>query len=309
MMDEFWVSRMTLGTAQLGMPYGVANCVGKPTAAQARRILALALDSGVRSFDTAPAYGDSETQLGEFFRRHGRPADVTITTKLPGLYDQRIEPYAVADAVARAVDRSCEALGVDCLDNYLLHSPTDLRVYSDELVNALDAQITAGRVRQVGVSVYSPADVERALRYSVFRSIQFPKNIFDQRLANCGMLSRLKSAGVTTFARSAFLQGLFALDPVRLPAHLGAAKEPLMVLRRLIEPFGWSPLDVALGFVAAFAEVDSIVVGVETPQQFRENLARLNRRIPAGLMDELKRQFSAVSLDVIDPSRWQKKVG
>lgn len=57
--------RLALGCAQLGMRYGVANTAGQPDQAAAREIVAICLASGVRFFDTAQAYGESEAVLGD----------------------------------------------------------------------------------------------------------------------------------------------------------------------------------------------------------------------------------------------------
>ena len=47
-----------LGTAQLGLAYGVANTTGRPDFHQAVRLIAAAAEGGVNCFDTAAAYGD-----------------------------------------------------------------------------------------------------------------------------------------------------------------------------------------------------------------------------------------------------------
>ena len=56
-----------MGTAQLGMAYGVANLAGRPSAAQASALIATCVARGITWFDTAEAYGDSELVLGQAF--------------------------------------------------------------------------------------------------------------------------------------------------------------------------------------------------------------------------------------------------
>jgi aryl-alcohol dehydrogenase-like predicted oxidoreductase len=69
-----------LGTAQLGMPYGVANHCGLPSDADAAALLGAALMAGVRAFDTVRAYGASERRLG---RALADAPEVTIITTKP----------------------------------------------------------------------------------------------------------------------------------------------------------------------------------------------------------------------------------
>jgi aryl-alcohol dehydrogenase-like predicted oxidoreductase len=64
MQLENSISKMTLGTAQLGLNYGIANNEGKPGEEKALRILDSALASGVNCIDTAADYGDSEKIIG-----------------------------------------------------------------------------------------------------------------------------------------------------------------------------------------------------------------------------------------------------
>ena len=75
---------MVLGTAQLGMNYGVVNYQGKPTLGEIFNILDFAWGNGVRYFDTAPGY-KSEKFLGEFISNNGLENKAKILTKIPSL--------------------------------------------------------------------------------------------------------------------------------------------------------------------------------------------------------------------------------
>ena len=58
-------AELVLGSVQLGLDYGAANRTGKPSHEAALRLVRRAAESGVKTFDTARAYGDSEERLGE----------------------------------------------------------------------------------------------------------------------------------------------------------------------------------------------------------------------------------------------------
>ena len=76
-------TRLTLGTAQLGLRYGIANRAGRPDDATAAALLDRAWDLGIRSFDTARAYGDAEARLGGWLGDgHHEPM---VISKLPRL--------------------------------------------------------------------------------------------------------------------------------------------------------------------------------------------------------------------------------
>ena len=59
-------SKLSLGTVQLGMPYGISNVDGKPPEAIARNILDAAMHSGITTFDTSESYGSAEDVIGKY---------------------------------------------------------------------------------------------------------------------------------------------------------------------------------------------------------------------------------------------------
>ena len=74
------LNRITLGTVQFGLPYGIANQDGQVTFSVAKSMLQLAATKGVDTIDTAIAYGESETRLGDAGIQKFK-----VVTKLPQL--------------------------------------------------------------------------------------------------------------------------------------------------------------------------------------------------------------------------------
>jgi len=113
-----------------------------------------ALELGYRLIDTAVAYGN-ETGVGRAVARSPVPRDeIVVTTKLPGRdhgYRETLESFA----------RSRARLGLDLVDLYLIHWPLpriDRYVASWRAMIELRAQ---GRVRSIGVSNFTQAQIER----------------------------------------------------------------------------------------------------------------------------------------------------
>ena len=76
------ISKMTLGTVQLGLNYGIANNEGKPDEEKAFTILDSALASGVKCLDTAAGYGDSEKVIGKYLAASAKVrSEISIVTK------------------------------------------------------------------------------------------------------------------------------------------------------------------------------------------------------------------------------------
>src|SRR5258705_3440888 len=94
--------RLALGTAQLGLSYGIANRTAQPTEAIARQIVEDSWTGGVEFFDTAQVYGTSEVVLGRCFRDLGIADRVRVVSKL--------DPATPIDQIESAVRRSCANL-------------------------------------------------------------------------------------------------------------------------------------------------------------------------------------------------------
>ncbi|MDX1387849.1 MAG: aldo/keto reductase, partial [Acidobacteriota bacterium] len=241
-----------------------------------------------------------EAKIGRFIA--GSRTRLEICTKLPP-----VDPDAdVRAIVADAVEGSLARLGVERVDAYLVHRAADLRRHGRGLIDALAEQRARGRIERIGVSVYGPDDAALALTYEELTVVQHPLNLLDRRIVSSGVLDKLEARGVVTYARSVFLQGLLTLSPDELPERVVHARPTLGALRQLLSRWGVAPTDVALPFVASTAGVDRVVVGVETPEQLRANVAALERDVPVGLaaaLDDLD-----VPLSVVDPTLWPEEL-
>lgn len=295
------LSKLTLGTAQLGMDYGIANRHGCPDEDQARAILESAWNSGITCIDTARVYGTAEERIGAWQRGTNRAP--LIITKLPSL-----EGYAepeIADTVTRHVENSCRALGVASLDGYLVHRADDLR--QPGLVEALRTLRDKGKITAFGVSAYTTVDVERALAVEGVTLVQLPLNVLDHAMIASPVLSRCLSAGVLVFARSVFCQGAIFLDPAALPHYLEPARPVLTRLKIIADEAGYDLATLALTIVRDLAGVASIVIGVDSVDQVIANArAIVAPPVDQGLLEEVKQLGKPLPRSFLDPSQWPR---
>src|SRR5688572_16931975 len=110
--------RLALGTVQFGVPYGIANQSGQPSEEDVAMVVSRAWKGGLRTLDTAIAYGDSERRLGRVGVQHWH-----IVTKLPAVDKDCTDVEAW---VRTAVAGSLERLRVPRLHGLLLHRPEQL---------------------------------------------------------------------------------------------------------------------------------------------------------------------------------------
>lgn len=199
------IKKLAINTAQFGLNYGIANQTGKVRFAEAQAILSLAKDSGINTLDTATGYGDSEKVLG-----HIGMDTWKVVTKLPALPTDGTD---VRDWVQKTVLESLDRLKIEKLYALLLHRPLQLMDKDDSrLLDSLTRMKTSKLVDKIGVSIYSPIEIDLLWDHFQPDIIQTPFNILDQRILTSGWLDKLSAFGVEIHARSVFLQGLLLMN-------------------------------------------------------------------------------------------------
>ena len=300
MMGSQWASdeagRLVLGTVQFGVPYGISNVVGQTPLEEARAIVQKAFEAGVRWLDTAPAYGTSETVLGNV----ARDPLWHVVTKTPTL-PHALDPAHVVAVVTQSLERSLVSLGRTAVDALLVHRAEDLLGTSGEaLWKALENLRHRGLVRSLGVSVYSPEELEAVGGRFPLEIVQVPCNVLDQRFLANDLLGGLRRSGVQVHGRSAFLQGLLLLDPATLPVSFSPWQPLLQRWQDVLHDHHLTPLEACLGFALGVSELDGVVVGVNTASQMEELL-----RAARSWDQTIFREFATTDVGLIEPRRWE----
>ena len=269
-------AELVLGSVQLGLDYGAANLTGKPNRETALRLVRRAAESGVKTFDTARAYGDSEERLGEALAV-SKP--VRTITKLSPLSDLTERPswYAVSAAVDASIEQSRFALQREKLDCVLLHRAAHMTAFDGAVWARLLELRRQGMIASLGVSLQTPSEALMALASQDVDHIQLPFNLLDWRWRETGVIAAIRKRGdITVHARSIFLQGLLATrDPAAWPRLEGV--DPIALLALVgdcAEEFGReSAADLCLAYARGQDWIDGAVIGMETEAQLDANCA------------------------------------
>jgi aryl-alcohol dehydrogenase-like predicted oxidoreductase len=170
------VSRICFGTWQFGGDWGSVEREDAIAAVRA------ALDQGVTFFDTAQAYGfgDSEALVAEALGDDIHRDDVIVATK-GGLrpVDGGIQRDASPEFLREGVEQSLGHLGVEAIDLYQVHWP-DRETPFEETGAALKQLKDEGKIRHVGVSNFSPAEMDALSRTIEVETDQPPYNLFNR---------------------------------------------------------------------------------------------------------------------------------
>ena len=252
------------------------------------KVIDTAIESGVTFFDTADRYGkgQSEDFLG---RALGKRRDQIILATKFGMEMEKGQQGASPKYVLDAVNASLRRLRTDRIDLYQLHQPDSKTPITDTL-GALDELVRAGKVREIGCSNFSLAQIREATDASQgraqFVSVQNEFSLFHREPETNGVLpecERRRLAFLPYFPlASGLLTGKYR-EGKKLPEGSRAAdgwgpkvftEQNLAIVELLIEfaeSKGHTILELAFSWLLSHKPVASVIAGASKPEQVRAN--------------------------------------
>lgn len=201
------VSRVGLGTWAVG-----GWMWGGSDEAEAIAAIHAAFDHGVTLIDTAPVYGfgHSEEIVGKALAaKKGLRERAVIATKV-GLEwrDGKVYRNSSRERIRKEIEDSLKRLRTDWIDVYQVHWP-DPRVSFEETATALRELLDEGKIRAIGVSNYSVAQMEEFRKYAPLHVLQPPYNLFE-RAIDAEILPYCLEKNIATLGYGALCRGLLS---------------------------------------------------------------------------------------------------
>ncbi|MAO90934.1 MAG: hypothetical protein CMM78_06715 [Rhodospirillaceae bacterium] len=298
------LSLITLGTVQLGMPYGVANLQGQPDKETSFAVLDAACSCGIRAFDTARAYGESESIIGEWLTERplkGTNIAPTLISKIPKL------PKDFGNAAAWVIEnanKSLQTLQVTHIWCFMLHNADDIENAS--VRKGLESLLESGKCSAIGVSVYEPDQIKNALKHFPITAVQMPGNLLDSRFKQAGAVELCNNHGVSVFCRSVFLQGVLAMPPERLPQRFMDLSPILAKLNHMAGSLNMSVLSLLMKAAFDATGATTLVLGAERPEQVIEfaQAAKTVSQLPEEYIKSLDPFIRQLPDCIRDPRQW-----
>lgn len=283
-----------LGTAQFGLDYGINNTSSKPGQQAVNEILIKAYDSGVHSLDTAEVYGNAHEIIGEFHKQY--PSRIfNVVTKLPlnidGSIDGKIEKYL-------------SELNVPQLEGLLFHSYQTYKE-SKASMELIDTYRRGGKVKYLGVSVYTNEQIEDVMEDKYIDIIQLPFNLFDNSNLRGEVLKKAKNKGKIIHTRSTFLQGLFFTslqnkNKISLPLA-----DELGYIHKLSKLSNISLTRISLNYCLQQPLIDNVLIGVDNLDQLDQNLESAGYNLPDEVIDEIN-AINIKNVELLNASLWHQ---
>jgi aryl-alcohol dehydrogenase-like predicted oxidoreductase len=273
------VSVVGLGTNNFGR-----RCDYEQTLA----VIDAALDAGVTLLDTADIYGQgtSEEYIGRAL--DGRRDRVVIATKFGSEMDERPEERrGNPDYIQWAVEGSLRRLRTDVIDVYQMHEPDPLTPI-EETLGALNDLVAAGKVRWIGSSNFSAAQIEaaeeisRGAGFHRFVSAQNEYSLVEREAERevLPVCEKLEIGFLPYFPlASGLLSGKYRRGEEATEGRLAGREIPderwdgVEALQRYADERGVSLLEVAISGLLAMPAVTSVIAGATKPEQVRANVA------------------------------------
>jgi aryl-alcohol dehydrogenase-like predicted oxidoreductase len=284
------MNRIVLGGAQLGLPYGILNGGETLSSEEVARILDTAVGHGIDSIDTAIAYGQSESVIGETAQNR-----FNIISKLPPLPS---EVSNVSEWVLMQVDASLARLNCKSLDALLLHRPQDLvEQHGAELYAAINSLRIKKIIQRFGISIYAPDELDAIIGKFDIDVVQAPLNVFDRRIL--GVIDQLTAQNIEVHVRSVFLQGVLIVSPKDRPQRFQPWSEHFSRFDTWVLSTGVSAMACCLAFALQQPGVAKLVIGTTSAESLTEIMNSVPNRhleVPADLQSS--------SEQLIDPRVW-----
>src|SRR5277367_2802205 len=200
------VSRVALGTWAIGgWMWGGTNDEESVATIHA------AVEGGVNLIDTAPAYGfgRSEEIVGRAIADRSLRSRVVIATKV-GLQwkDEKVFRNASRDRILSEATDSLRRLRTDYIDIYQVHWPDPL-VPIEETAKAMQMLLDQGKIRAIGVSNFSVAQIEQFRRVAKLHVVQPPYNLFERKIEK-ELLPYCRESRLATLTYGALCRGLLS---------------------------------------------------------------------------------------------------
>jgi aryl-alcohol dehydrogenase-like predicted oxidoreductase len=296
------VSRIGLGTWAIG-----GWMWGGSDERQSIRTIHEALDRGINLFDTAPVYGfgRSEEILGKALAQDGRRGRAVIATKV-GLDWRDGKPFrnGSRQRIVNEVEDSLRRLQTDAIDLYQVHWP-DPGTPIAETAAAMADLLRAGKIRAIGVSNFSPRQMDEFRAVAPLHAVQPPYNLFE-RVVERDVLPYCREHGLSMLAYGSLCRGLLSGKMTAVSSFTGddlrrhdpkfraprfaqylAAVEALDGFAR--DTYGKRVIHLAVRWVLDRGDTHVALWGARRPEQLAPVREAMGWRIDATAMAEIDR--------------------
>ena len=282
--------KIILGTAQLGLDYGLTNHDKIYRNQDACfELLQMAWNNGVICLDSAFTYGGAHSLISSYAKSHsGLP--FTLHTKIKDIHE-----------IEKNVEDLATQLGTGNLIDVLYFHDTE--IINETTLGFFKNLKRKNVIKRIGISFYTVDQIARFTNNPDIDVFQFPLNLLDHWERKKQALTEAHHNGKELIVRSLFLQGLLLAPVVTLPEKLQLLKAPLMALEQISTHHGIPIHELCFRYAFSFNEISAVIIGVDSVEQLLENLKHYSiQPLPEPVLCEIHAIQGSDLL--IDPRNW-----
>lgn len=287
------VKKIILGTVQFGLSYGINNKKGKVSIEESHNILKTAYKNGIRTLDSAEAYGSSHQLIGRFHSEF--PGyEFKVITKIPGNFNKQ--------SIDKHVKKYLNTLSVQKLEGLMFHTFCSYQENPDLKTEIIRLK-SEGLLNYFGVSIYTNEELKEVIKDPLVDTLQLPFNLLDNDSMRGDLLRKAKENGKVIHTRSTFLQGLFFMNPESGHPVAEALKTSLIKIQDLAKRNRISVGALALGYCLHQPYIDKVLIGVDSVEQLNKNLQACFIEFDHSLLKNIN-EIQSANPELLNPSTW-----
>lgn len=287
------ISKISIGSVQFGLDYGINNKKGIMSVQEIKSILEYSYNLGIRNIDTASVYGKSQQVLGK--------CDISkwnITTKISPIKKKE----NISENIYSEISKSLDYLKIDSVFSILVHDSMQLLDpdLGNDIFSALELIKKKGLTKKIGISIYDPILLNKIInKYKTIDIVQAPLNILDRRLFLSGWINKLKKLGIQIQVRSIFLQGLLLMSYEDQVSKFSKWIHLWEIWNNWLSRSNISSLEACLNYASSIKQIDNIIIGIDSLDQLKQILA-----IKSDNNFNFPNNFYSNDTKLINPSLW-----
>ena len=290
------MNKLILGTAQLGLNYGINNIYGQPSLDNSLNILEKANNLGIKYLDTAESYGNAHSLINKYHIEYPEKKFL-IFDKISYNKNNKIEDFE------KNFEYNLSFLKINSFHGFMFHS-VNIFYQNIYIYKNLIKLKKNGSVKNVGISVYTNSEILKIINDGYeFDFIQMPFNVFDNEFQRIEVINKMMDHKIKIHVRSIFLQGLFYMERNLLPKKLKPLKKYLIELDMLCKKSKISIDELLISYVKNKKYIDKIIFGIDNLDQLNNNIKIYNKNISAAY--EVIDQIEIKNKDLLNPVNWQ----
>ena len=288
------IKKLILGSAQMGLDYGINNTNGKIDINESFEILKFAFLNGIKHIDCAEAYGNIHEILG-IFNQSNPEMDFYINTKLSSANsktDSRKEVKKILSVLKR-----------NKIQSIMFHSYS---LYKKNLNSIKDYHTMKeeGLISNIGVSVYLNKEIKSLIYDDNIDLIQIPFNMLDNSKEKMDLIKEAKLNGKIIEARSIFLQGLFFKNPNDDNFIVKKLCNELTQIKNISLNNKVSIDEMGLNYVLCQDFIDYVIIGVDNLLQLKKNIISLNKTLDKKIINQIN-SINTKNKSFLNPTNWE----